>query len=94
MNPLDAVSDEDERAIAAFMKMLASAPAVDDYQYLDADVIWRKAILIRRWQATRTAQRPLDWIETIYLAGGSVAAVLIALWWLPLMDRLLMLARL
>jgi hypothetical protein len=94
MNQFDAVSPEDERAIATSMKALASAPAVDDYQYLDADAIWRKAILIRRWQAERAAQRPLDWIETIYLAGGSVAAALIALWWLPLMDRLLMLARL
>jgi hypothetical protein len=45
--------------------------------------LWWKAQLLKKWEAERRAQRPLDVMHPIEIAGGLVAAGLMLYWSLP-----------
>ena len=75
------LSEEDERAVAAFMSRVASLPAPAGVQ--DPAQIWWKGQLLKKWEAERRAQRPLDLMHPIEIAGGLVAAGLMLYWSLP-----------
>ena len=75
---------EEERAVAAFMSRVAALQGPSpESRSPDAAALWNKAKLIQRWEAERRAQRPLDIMQPIELAGGLVAAGLLLHWWLP-----------
>ena len=78
------LTPEEERAVAAFMSRVANlhVPSLDS-RIPDAAALWSKARLIQRWEAERRAQRPLDIMQPIEIAGGLVAAGLLLYWSLP-----------
>ena len=75
------LSEDDERVVTAFMSRVADLPAPMGIQ--DPARLWWKAQLLRRWDAERRAQRPLDVMHPIEIAGGLVAAGLMLYWSLP-----------
>ena len=78
------LTPEEERAVAAFMSRVANlqVPSLDS-RIPAAAALWSKARLIQRWEAERRAQRPLDIMQPIEIAGGLVAAGLLLYWSLP-----------
>jgi hypothetical protein len=48
-----------------------------------------KAQLVRRWNAERKVQAPLDLMEPIQIAAGLAAAALLLVWSLPSLLRLI-----
>jgi hypothetical protein len=75
------LDEDDERANATFMARVAALPAGPDGAAMpDAMEIWWKAQLLRRWDAQRQAQLPLDLMQPIEIAAGlGAAAVLLYL---------------
>jgi hypothetical protein len=72
------LSEHDERAIAAFMARVAQLPRAG--VSADPMQLWWKAQLLRRWDAERRAQLPLDLMHPIEIAAGlAVAGVLLYL---------------
>jgi hypothetical protein len=84
----DLTADEEE-AVAAFMRRVATVPEADRVQRADPAVLWWKAQLVRRWNSERRAQAPLDVIEPIQIAAGLVAAGLLLVWTIPSLARAL-----
>jgi hypothetical protein len=69
------LNEADEKAIAAFMSRVADLRIPDPGSRIpEAAQLWCKAKLLARWQAERRAQRPLDIMQPIEIAGGLVAA--------------------
>ena len=83
------LSDHEEQAIAAFMARLASLPAGAGWQVPEPTTLWWKAQLLRRWDAERVVERPLDVVEPLEIAGGLIAAGLLLFWSLPTLQNLL-----
>jgi hypothetical protein len=78
------LGEEDERAIAAFMSRVANLRTPDPESRLpDSGQLWWKAQLLKKWEAERRAQWPLDIMQPIEIAGGLVAAGLLLYWSLP-----------
>jgi hypothetical protein len=78
------LNPDEERAVAAFMSRVASLRIPDPESRIpDAAALWCTAQLIQRWEAERRAQRPLDIMQPIEIAGGLVAAGLLLYWSLP-----------
>ena len=72
------LEDADEEAIATFMCRVASLRIPDRGSRVPvAGELWGKARLIERWDAARRAQRPLDIMQRVEIAGGLVAAGLL-----------------
>ncbi len=67
------LSEGDEQAVAAFMTRVASLPATRAAAP-DAMQLWWKAQLLRRWDAERRAQLPLDLMQPFEIAAGLTAA--------------------
>lgn len=65
-------TEEDERTIAAFMSRVAALPA--PAHAADPMQLWWKAQLLRRWDAERRAQLPLDVMQPIEIAAVLAAA--------------------
>ena len=82
------VSASEAQVLAAFMARLAAMPA-HGRQFLDADVLWWKAQLLRRWDAERHAQAPLDVMVPIQLAASLVVAGVLLIWSVPSVIRAL-----
>ena len=82
------VTATEDVAIGAFMARLAAMPA-DGRQLPDANVLWWKAQLLRRWDAERHAQAPLDVMAPIQLAASLVVAGVLLIWSLPSVIRAL-----
>ncbi len=77
---------ENERVVAEYMNRLAmTSPAKmpEMPQMPDAGVLWVKAQMLRRWDAERKAQAPLDMMEPIQIAAGLAAAAVLFVWSLP-----------
>jgi len=75
---------DEERAVAAFMSRVASLQIPDPGSRIpDPAQLWCKAALLRKWDAERRAQRPLDVMLPIEIAGGLVAAGLLLYWSIP-----------
>ena len=79
----DRDSAEDEGAVAEYMNRLANTSPVKMSQVPDASVLWVKAQMLRRWDAERKAQAPLDVMEPIQIAAGIAAAAVLFIWSLP-----------
>ena len=78
------LNQEDEKAVAGFMSRVASLRVpTPESQTADPAQLWSKAQLLKRWDAERRAQRPLDIMQPIEIAGGLVAAGLLLYWSLP-----------
>ena len=78
------LDEKEERAIAAFMTRVAELRIPDPAsRFPAAGDLWCKAKLLQRWEAERRAQRPLDIMQRIEIAGGLVAAGLLLYWSLP-----------
>jgi len=79
----DREDGEGERVVAEYMTRLANTPPAKMSQVPDAGVLWVKAQMLRRWDAERKAQAPLDVMEPIQIAAGIAAAVVLFVWSLP-----------
>ena len=78
------LTSEEERAVAAFMSRVSNLRIPNPESRIPATTtLWSKANLIQRWEAERRAQRPLDIMQPIEIAGGLVAAGLLLYWSLP-----------
>lgn len=70
--------DTDETAVATFMSRVANLRVPDpDSRIPEPAQLWCKAKLLERWEAERRAQRPLDIMQPIEIAGGLAAAGLL-----------------
>jgi hypothetical protein len=81
------LDDDEERAVAAFMTRVAGLsgnPVLRDPMQL-----WWKGQLVRRWEAERRVQQPLDLMERIEILAGVVAAGGLIVWAVPNVFRLL-----
>ena len=82
------LSEAEERAIAGFMARMA---AIDPRGALprmpEAGPLWWKAQLLRRWDAERRVQAPLDAMHPIQIAAGLAAAAMLLVWVLPQVLR-------
>jgi hypothetical protein len=74
---------DDEQVIVEYMSRLANAVPVKLSQVPDPNVLWVKAQMLRRWDAERKAQAPLDVMEPIQIAAGLAAAAVLFVWSLP-----------
>jgi hypothetical protein len=81
------LSDEDERAVAAFMSQVAALSTPMTVR--DPRPLWWKAQLVRRWDAERRAQAPLELMERIELVAGLAAAALLLVWVVPTVFRII-----
>jgi hypothetical protein len=76
-------ANDDDQAVAEYMTRLANAMPAQMPRLPDADVLWVKAQMLRRWDAERKAQAPLDVMEPIQIAAGIAAAAVLFVWSLP-----------
>jgi hypothetical protein len=74
---------EDDGVVAEYMDRLANVSPGKMSQVPDASVLWVKAQMLRRWDAERKAQAPLDVMEPIQIAAGIAAAAVLFIWSLP-----------
>ena len=81
------VTAEEERDVAAYMTRLAAAPPADSPRLPDLDVLLIKGKLLRRWQAERKVEAPLDTAEPFQLAAGAAVAAVLMFWSLSSLTR-------
>jgi hypothetical protein len=81
------LNDEDDRAVAAFMTQVAALTTPMTMR--DPRPLWWKAQLVRRWDAERRAQAPLDLIERIEIVAGLAAAAVLLVWTVPMVFRII-----
>jgi hypothetical protein len=74
---------EDDGVVAEYINRLANAPPARLLQVPDPNVLWVKAQMLRRWDAERRAQAPLDVMEPVQIAAGLAAAAVLFVWSLP-----------
>jgi hypothetical protein len=84
----DAAGDS-EQVIADYMSRLAGAPTPESPTLPGADVLWLKAQMLRRWDAERRAEAPLDVMEPVQVVVGLAAAAVLLAWSLPSLIRAL-----
>jgi hypothetical protein len=73
----------DDQLLTAFMQRLHTTPVGVASQLPGADVLLLKAQLLRRWEAQRKAQRPMELMEPVEIAAGLAAAMLLLSWTVP-----------
>jgi hypothetical protein len=83
-----AAGDADQ-AVADYMSRLAVAPTQESPTLPGADVLWLKAQMLKRWEAERRAQAPLDVMEPVQVVIGLAAATVLLVWSLPSLIRAL-----
>lgn len=81
------VTADEERAIAAFMARLAQVPAGGEMALPGAGVIWWKAQLLRRWEAERKVQAPLDVMEPVQIVAALAGVAAVVVWAVPSIVR-------
>jgi hypothetical protein len=82
-----------EQVIADYMSRLAGAPTPESPKLADANVLWLKGQLLKRWEAERKAEAPLDMMEPLQVVIGLAAAAVLLVWSLPSLIRALALLR-
>ena len=82
------LSEDDDRAVKAFMAQVASLPVTTTMR--DAMPLWWKAQLVRRWDAERHAQAPLEVMERVEIIAGIAAATILLVWAAPTVGRMIM----
>jgi hypothetical protein len=73
----------DDEQLAAYMTRVAGLPLPKTGRMPDADLLWVKAQMLRRWEVERKVQAPLDLMEPVQIAAGLVAAGVLLVWSLP-----------
>lgn len=81
------------QAVADYMSRLAAAPTPESPTLPGAEVLWLKAQMLKRWEAERKAQAPLDLMEPVQVVIGLAAATVLLVWSLPSLIRALALLR-
>ena len=76
-------SCDDEQVIAEYMTRLSNSVPARISQIPDPAVLWVKAQMLKRWDAERKAQAPLDVMEPVQVAAGLAAAAVLFVWSLP-----------
>ena len=77
------------QAVADYMARLAASPAPESPTLPGAEVLWVKAQMLKRWEAERKAQAPLDVMEPVQVVIGLAAAMVLLVWSLPSLIRAL-----
>jgi hypothetical protein len=80
---------DDEDLVAEYMHRLANASSVRMSRVPDASVLWVKAQMLKRWDAERKAQAPLDVMEPIQVIAGLAAAAVLFVWSFPSLLQVL-----
>ena len=75
--------NEGRRARSCGIHVACSEAPNPESRIPDSSRLWWKAQLLKRWEAERRAQWPLDVMQPIEIAGGLVAAGLLVYWSLP-----------
>jgi hypothetical protein len=82
------LTDDEERAVSAFMSRVANVRIPDPESRIPvSNALWWKAKLLDRWDAEQRVQWPLDIMQPIEIAGGLVAVGLLFYWSLPYLMR-------
>ena len=81
---------EDEQVVVDYMARLASTVPARMSQVPEPGMLWVKAQMLRRWDAERKAQAPLDVMEPVQIAAGLAAAAVLFAWSLPSLLQLLL----
>ena len=81
------LSEDDERAVAAFMARVAALPAPATLR--DPSHLWWTGQLVRRWDAERQAQQPLEVMERVEIVAGLAAAAGLLFWVVPTISRII-----
>ena len=77
------VTADEEQHLAAYMARLGASPLPQTARMPDAELLWVKAQMLRRWEAERKVQAPLDLMEPVQIAAGLIAAGVLLVWSLP-----------
>ena len=81
--------DEDEQVVVEYMERLANTVPARTSQMPEPAVLWVKAQMLRRWDAERKAQAPLDVMEPVQIAAGLAAAAVLFVWSFPSLLQVL-----
>jgi hypothetical protein len=81
---------DDEQVVVDYMTRLADAVPPGVSRVPDPGVLWVKAQMLRRWDAERKAQAPLDVMEPIQVAAGLAAAAVLFVWSFPSLLQVLL----
>ena len=76
-------AQDDEQVIVDYMKRLADTVPHKVSHVPDAGVLWVKSQLLRRWDAERKAQAPLDVMDPVQIVVGLAAAAVLLAWNIP-----------
>jgi hypothetical protein len=76
-------TSEDDQTLSAYMTRLSESGLPEATRLPDADLLWVKAQMLRRWEVERKVQAPLDLMEPVQIAAGLVAAGVLLVWSLP-----------
>jgi hypothetical protein len=74
---------ENEQVVVEYMARLANTVPARMSRAPEPGVLWVKAQMLRRWDAERKAQAPLDIMEPVQIAAGLAAAAVLFVWSLP-----------
>ena len=80
------LGDEDDRALEAFMTRVRDLPVPGGAG--EPMRVWWKAQLVRRWDAERRAQAPLEAMERVEIIAGLAAAGVLLFWVVPMVGRI------
>ena len=83
MNWFDRNSTLDDEQLSTYMTRVAGLPLPKSARMPDAELLWVKAQMLRRWEVERKVQAPLDLMEPVQIAAGLVAAGVLLVWSLP-----------
>jgi hypothetical protein len=81
--------DGDEQVVVDYMERLAKTVPARMSAMPEPGVLWVKAQMLRRWDAERKAQAPLDVMEPVQIAAGLAAAAVLFVWSLPSLLQVL-----
>ena len=81
------LGEDEERAIKVFMAQMASLPVMPPMR--DAMSLWWKAQLVKRWDAERHGQAPLEFMERVEIVAGIAAATVLLVWAVPTVGRMI-----
>jgi len=87
MNWLNRDVPKDEEQLSTYMTRVAGLPLPKTARMPEADLLWVKAQMLRRWEVERKVQAPLDMMEPVQIAAGLVAAGVLLVWSLPSLLR-------
>ena len=81
------LNEDDDRVVTEFMTQVASLPLQAPLP--EAMPLWWKAQLVRRWDAERHAQAPLEIMERVEIIAGLAATIVLLIWAAPTVARLI-----